>query len=630
MHDPAGDAHHREIFEAASTGIWITDREGRVLDVNPAGCELLGRSREQILGRPIDEFTHPHDRAGHPSEPRFAAAGVLVRQRRFSTRDGGFILAEERARVLAGGRIVTVVQDVTDLARAERALAASEREFRGMFELSGTGTATEDAATGRYLRVNHRLCEITGYSEAELLARTFLDITHPEDRERDLASFRLCVEGTASGWTSEKRYVRKDGTIAWVIVTGTLVRDDEGRPVRTVATIHDITDRKEMEQELRDLDRRKDEFLAMLSHELRNPLAAMRHGLGVLARAEPGSEPAGRARSALERQLHHLGRLVDDLLDLTRVSRGKIQLRKEPLDLVELVRRTVEDHRALFAAAGLSLELSADGAAPVLGDAIRLSQIVANLLQNAAKFTPAGGRVGVELRVDRAAGEVEVLVSDSGVGLTPSMLDRLFQPFAQADVTLDRSRGGLGLGLALVRALAEMHGGKASAASEGPGRGAAFAVRLPLFDGASGARSRGAEPTASACARRVLVVDDNVDAAETLRDLLTLAGHDVSIAHDGPGALAKARETMPEVVLCDIGLPGMDGYAVARALRADAGVGHPLLVALTGYALPDDVRRATAAGFDAHLAKPPELEAIASLLRDGPPQAASPAAHAGV
>jgi PAS domain S-box-containing protein len=619
-------ADPRALLDAVPSGIWVTARDGCVLDVNPAACEMLGFTREQVLGRSIVGFTHPDDVAER--ERALAAAGpgeVLVGRRRLRTRGGAWRLVEGHARVLADGRIVTVVHDVTELARAEDALRESEQEFRGIFELALSGKASADAHTRRFVRVNRKLCQITGYTEEELLARTVGELTHPEDRARDLERYQRAVRGDDPGWTVEKRYVRKDGRVVWVAVTGTVLRDPQGRPTRSFATIHDITDRKEMEAALREADRRKDEFLAVLSHELRNPLAPMRTALAVLALAGPGSSQALRARAALERQLQHLTRLVDDLLDLTRISRGKIRLHRVPLDLGPLVARTAEDHRALFDHGGVALELRlAAGATPVDGDATRLAQALGNLLQNAAKFTPEGGRVSVEL--ERDGGDAVLRVRDTGMGIDASVLPRLFEPFSQAEATLDRTRGGLGLGLALVRRLAELHGGSATARSGGAGLGAEFTVRVPLST-RSDDPARPAATPAAASGRRVLVVDDNVDAAETLRDLLEFSGHAAAVAHDGPAALALARAFAPDAVLCDIGLPGMDGYAVARALRADAALAGVLLVALTGYAQPEDQRRASEAGFDAHLAKPPPLETIESLLRSCDASGAIAAVH---
>jgi PAS domain S-box-containing protein len=367
----------------------------------------------------------------------------------------------------------------------------------------------------------------------------------------------------------------------------------------------------EANQRLQEADRRKDEFLAVLSHELRNPLAPIQNSLYILDRAAPGGDQAKRSLEVIRRQAAHLSRLVDDLLDVTRIARGKIRLQRQRVDVVDLVHRTVEDYRAAFSDSGVHLDARIpESALWADADSTRLAQIVGNLLANALKFTPRGGRVELELREQQ--GSATLRVRDSGVGIAPEVIGRLFQPFSQAEQTLDRSRGGLGLGLALVRGLAELHGGSAAAASDGLGRGSEFVVTLPL-DAAPqpAAPAPGPRPLSW---RRVLVIEDNVDAAESVKEVLELWGHEVRVAHDGPTGIEAARDFRPEFVLCDIGLPDMSGYAVARALRADAALDTAYLVALTGYASPDDVRRATEAGFDRHLAKPPNLDALQELL----------------
>jgi two-component system CheB/CheR fusion protein len=318
------------------------------------------------------------------------------------------------------------------------------------------------------------------------------------------------------------------------------------------------------------------------------------------------------------RQVGQLARLVDDLLDVTRVSRNKIQLQRYSLELNDLVHRTVEDHRSLFEKKAITVvaALVADPL-PVNGDADRLAQILGNLLQNAAKFTPAGGRVTVSTTVAPSKTRAILRVSDTGAGIEPSLLRRLFQPFMQADATLDRSQGGLGLGLALVKGLVEMHGGEVRAHSDGPGKGAEFAVELPLDETADRQPSAGpAGPERSG--RRVLVIEDNHDAADSLREVLEFGAHVVEVAYNGPDGLHRARRFKPEIVLCDIGLPGMDGYEVARAFRADPALKDVFLVALSGYALPDDLQRAREAGFEEHLAKPSSLEKLEELLAHAP------------
>jgi PAS domain S-box-containing protein len=372
---------------------------------------------------------------------------------------------------------------------------------------------------------------------------------------------------------------------------------------------------KESERSLREADRRKDDFLAMLSHELRNPLAPIRSGIYILDRATPGGEQARRAQAVIDRQVTHLTRLVDDLLDVTRISRGKIRLQREPIDLAELVRRVVEDHRSAFVANNLDL-----GAAipldPIRVDAdwTRVAQVMGNLLHNASKFTPAGGRVTVSVEADREIGQAVARVRDTGTGIEPEMLPRIFEPFTQAATTMDRSRGGLGLGLALVKGLVDLHQGQVAAYSDGLGKGSEFVVRLPLVDTAAIA-PQPAQPLPSR-ARRVLVIEDNLDAADCLQTLLEFGGHVVRVAGNGRDGLSAAREFMPEVVLCDIGLPGMDGFEVARAFRADPALRGVALVALSGYALQEDVQRALQAGFDRHLAKPANPETVERVLAE--------------
>ncbi len=363
-------------------------------------------------------------------------------------------------------------------------------------------------------------------------------------------------------------------------------------------------------------DRHKNEFLAMLSHELRNPLAPIRNSLFVLDRAEPGSEQAKRAREIIGRQTAQMARLVDDLLDVTRISHDKIQLQRIALDLNDLVRKTVEDHRALLEGKGITVEVSLAGEPlPIEGDQARLAQVVGNLLHNAAKYTPANQRVRVETRAIPARRRAGIRVSDTGVGIEPAVLGRLFQPFMQVDATLDRSQGGLGLGLALVKGLVELHGGEVCAHSEGPGKGAEFIVELPLGN-TTGSESSSETGRPPAISRRVLIIEDNLDAAQSLREALEFGAHVVEVAHSGPEGLEMARQFRPEVIFCDIGLPGMDGYGVARVLRADQAMKDLFLVALSGYALPEDLQRAWEAGFDRHVAKPPSLERLEDLLRE--------------
>ena len=407
-------------------------------------------------------------------------------------------------------------------------------------------------------------------------------------------------------------YRTPSNLIAGVVITFI----DVTRLKETEAALREaIAERERAEEALRDADQRKDEFLAVLSHELRNPLAPIRNSLHVMDHSPPGAEPALRAQQVIKRQVGHLARLVEDLLDATRVSRGKLRVEVERLELGALVERTAEDHRSLFTGRDVALEVfRPERPVWIDGDATRLAQVVGNLLQNAAKFASSGGSVRLSLA---AAGEwAEVRVRDDGAGIEPAMLPRLFQAFSQADLTLARSLGGLGLGLALVKGLVELHGGTVEALSEGKGKGAELVVRLPLAPPPPAARAPA--PAGPPRRRRILVIEDNVDGAESLRAVLQMDGHEVEVAFDGSGGLEKGHSFRPEVVMCDIGLPGMDGYGVARAIRADPALCGAYLIALTGYASPSDQRRAVEAGFDAHLSKPPDIEQIQAAIDAAP------------
>ena len=363
---------------------------------------------------------------------------------------------------------------------------------------------------------------------------------------------------------------------------------------------------------LEEMDRRKDEFLATLSHELRNPLAPIAASIYILNRVDPGSPQARRAREVIERQTQHVNHLVDDLLDVTRIARGKIQLHRETVDLAELLSRTVEDHRSIFRQYEVSLTADLPPAAvPAHVDRTRLIQVIGNLLQNAAKFTPPGGEARVSLRA--VGNHAELRVSDTGAGIAPELFPVVFEPFAQGDRSLARTGGGLGLGLSLARDIVALHGGTIRVESGGPGKGSTFIVRLPLQATDGTGVFPGPDGLAEAAHRHVLVVDDNHDAAETLADMVRLFGHSADVAYNGPSAIEKARARPPDVVLCDIGLPGISGYEVARALRAERR--DLRLIAVSGYAQPQDAVKAGEAGFDSHLAKPTDPERLRTLLQ---------------
>jgi PAS domain S-box-containing protein len=564
----------------------------------------------------------------------------------------------------ASGRIVRsigMVHDVTERKRASDALRLSEARLR---LLSGTAGRLLAEANPQALidelcsRVMEHLgCEVffnflVDEAGSRLRLNACAGIPVEEAKKLEVLDFGVAVCGCAAlerkriiaehileGSDHRTALVKSLGVQAYCChplivqgrLLGTLSFGTRTRPrftseeVDTMQTVADqvaiAMERMQSQlalrlanQQLLEADRRKNEFLAVLSHELRNPLAPIRNSLYVLGRATPGSEQAMHAQAVIDRQAGHLARLVDDLLDVTRISQNKIRLEREPLDLNEIVSSTVEDHRSHFEKHGVALELRLERQRiDVNADRTRLAQVLGNLLQNAAKFTSRGGHATLCTSLEPETRRAVVRLADDGVGIAPELRGRLFQPFMQADASLDRSKGGLGLGLALVKGLVELHGGEVRVRSEGPMKGAEFTVSLPLAPAAVDA-PEAAHPSAPRPGRRVLIIEDNVDAADSLRDVLEFGAHEVAVAYSGSEGLAKAREFRPEVVLCDIGLPGMDGFEVARSFRADDSFRETLLVALTGYALQEDLQRASDAGFGGHLAKPPNIEKLQELL----------------
>jgi len=398
----------------------------------------------------------------------------------------------------------------------------------------------------------------------------------------------------------------------------------DGQVRGTLTLIEDVTERVATELELRkqarqleEANRQKDDFLAMLAHELRNPLAPIRNGMRVLDIIDSGGHEAAETRKMIERQVSHMARLVDDLLDVSRIDRGKVRLVRGRCDIVGIVRQVAQDFRLILSDSGLSLSVQLP-AEPcwIMADEIRLAQIVSNLLQNANKFTNAGGRVDLALQVLRDEKAIQISVSDTGIGMTPETLANVFDAFSQAESSLDRNEGGLGLGLALVKGLIELHGGTIKALSSGIGNGSEFIVRLPLTDAPTEVdRPTAAQPLPQSAVRTVLVIEDNQDTATTLKTLIKHLGFEVEIALSGTEGVELARSMRPNVVLCDIGLPGLDGFAVARELRKSDATRHAFLIAQSGYGQPEDIRRSKEAGFDLHLIKPVDFKELARILK---------------
>jgi PAS domain S-box-containing protein len=491
-------------------------------------------------------------------------------------------------------------------ASREAALRSSEARFRALVEQATDGIFVTDAP-GAFIDVNSAGCAMLGYTREELLRLTTADVVDPREVERigpEVARFEG-GEMVVSEWL----FRRKDGSNFTGEVRGRQFADG-----RLQAIVIDITERKARELDLREADQRKDEFLAMLAHELRNPLAPIRYAARVLGKLNVDEPRVQWAQDVIERQVAHLARLVDELLDISRIARGKINLKKAPVELSELVRQACEAAQPLMSAKGHRFEVMIpEKRVTIDGDLVRLVQVLQNLLDNAAKYTPERGRV--ELVAGLLGREVEIEVRDNGAGIPASLLPEVFELFRQGEHGPDRSRGGLGIGLTLVRQLVELHGGRVEAHSAGLGQGASFTVRLPAaIDAAEDPSPTEDGPLAEPVGLRVLVVDDDVAVAESTAMLLRLEGHEIRCANSGEAALRLCREFQPEAVLLDIGLPGQDGYEIARKIRSLPGGAELKLIAVSGYGHEAAVARGREAGFDRYLVKPVDPEKLSALL----------------
>lgn len=643
------------VFDKLPFALALARPEGTLMDVNEAFLRLFELEREEAIGlslaapglldasfwtRATDEL-HRRGAIRDLEATRRAKAGPALH------------LAVSLDVVSIGGqdRLLITVRDVTERKRTEQALRQSEElarqrliEIEDLYRYAPVGLCVFDRDL-RWVRINEQLARINGFSVEKHLGTKLRELL-PKLADRIEPPLRQILSTGQPLMDVEVGDTDPLGRPRTWLANWLPLRGESGNVVGINVVVQDVTQRVQMEAALRQardsleqrvrertaeleaanevlqrvkerlesVDRRKDEFLAMLSHELRNPLAAIHNGLGILDRVAPGGEQACRAQVIIRRQVGHMIRLVDDLLDASRVAHGKLQLQHERIDLNDLATCTALDYRAAFVKGEVALRVeTAPAPVWVNGDRTRLSQVLGNLLQNAVKFTPRGGATTVSILVDADHDQAVLRVQDTGRGLTREMLPRIFEAFMQTETTLDRPKGGLGLGLAVAKGLVELHGGLIFAESDGLGQGATFTVSLPLDRTlpatASPSGAEGRSPS-----RRVLIIEDNADAAESLRALLVLNGHEVEIASNGPAGIAKARGFLPEIVLCDLGLPEMDGYAVARTMRADPQLGRMTLVALTGYAGAEDASKSRQAGFDVHMAKPPNLEALERVL----------------
>ena len=505
---------------------------------------------------------------------------------------------------------------------ADETLRRSEEHFRLMADSAPVLLWLADPQA-RCTFVNRPWLEFTGRALDQELGGGWAESVHPDDRPGYLDIY-LAAARERRDFRREYRLRRADGEYRWMLGTGTPRFRSDGGFVGCVGSVIDISERRQLEVELRQrveqlaaADRAKDEFLTMLAHELRNPLAPILTGLHV-AREAADAQTRDQVLTAAARQTRHLARLVDDLLDVSRITRGKVEIRREPLDLARLVRTAAEDRRALLEQRGLALGVEApETPVCVHGDPTRLVQVVNNLLDNAAKFTEPGGRVDVRVAVADGPAEAVVTVRDTGIGIEPEMLPRLFDVFAQGDRSLERRRGGLGLGLSVVKGRVALHGGRVEAASPGPGRGTEMTVRLPAGVGPAAPAPRRPAERPPGSGLRVVIVEDSPDSADSLRLLLEVRGHEVRVAHSGPEGVELAVAWRPDIVVSDIGLPGLNGFEVARRLRGQPGLEKTLLIALTGYGSEEERLQGREAGFDHYLVKPADPADLERVLTSG-------------
>ncbi len=494
-----------------------------------------------------------------------------------------------------------------------RELRQSERLYRAIGESINYGVWVTDER-GRVVYVSDSFLRLVGLTQEQCAGFGWCDLLHPDDAEATAEAWLECVQ-TGQFWYREHRFRGVDGQYHPVLAQGVPIRDADGHITGWAGINLDISRLKKTEEALREADRRKDDFLATLAHELRNPLAPIRHATRLLG--VPGLDPAQAkvAREIIARQVARMALLLDDLLEVSRITRGRLELRKQRVSLAALVRSAVETSRPLIEARRHELVVELPGPpVDLMVDPLRLSQALSNLLTNAAKYTDEGGRIVLRAQ---SVPEVVFTVEDNGIGLPPHELATIFEMFAQVDSAIDRSDGGLGIGLALVKGLMQMHGGSVEAQSEGTGSGSTFTIRLPAGCVLAPAPEPEAELASSGRHVRcgtVLVVDDNLDAASVLAMMLRNAGHTVVTAHSGEEALTMGWQHEPDAVLLDIGMPDLNGYEVAGRMRITGWGRRALLVALTGWGQKDDIERAIAAGFDIHMTKPADPERIERLL----------------
>jgi PAS domain S-box-containing protein len=629
------EGRYRFLVEAMPQPAWTCAPFGALEYANRRFCEHTGRTLAQLHEVGLKAVIHPEDlpgvEAGWRGGPVRTPHIVEFRFRSSAGTYRWFLgtlvpVTDERGRVL---RWVATALDIDDQKRAADSIRLTRERYRSVVDHALEGIVTIDEA-GTVETFNPAAEKLFGYMAREVVGRNVsLLMPEPFRSEHDsyLDAYLRTGEAKMIGVGREVVGRRKDGTTFPIDLAVSIFRLSE-RPHFT-GFVRDITRQKNLEQELRnradrlvEADRRKDDFLAMLSHELRNPLAPIRNAVELMRHLGPPDAPLIHCREMIERQVRHLTKMVDDLLDVSRITRGKVTLQPEVVDLARVVANAVETCLPLVEEKGHDLQVELpEVPLRVQADPVRLAQVFSNLLTNSAKYMDEGGSIWVA--AERQGLEVIIRVRDAGMGIPEELLPRVFDLFTQGSRGLARTEGGLGVGLSLVRSLVEMHGGRVTAHSAGPGQGSEFVVRLPAATAITPP-----PPTVPSTKLmpqvggwlHVLVVDDNRDSTESIALLVQMWGHDVRTAFDGVAAVAEAKKYLPDVVLLDIGLPGIDGYQVAQALHEDASLAGVVLVAMTGYGREEDRRRVKEAGFQHHLVKPVDPAQLRTLLATQAPR----------
>jgi two-component system, chemotaxis family, CheB/CheR fusion protein len=621
----------QSIIDTIREPLLVLDADLRVKSATRSFYEVFGITPEETEGCRLYELGN-----GQWNIPRLRMLleEILPKQNSFRDFEVDHVFdVIGRRRMLLNGRkvwtpenraelILLAIEDITERWRAGVAFGDNRERYRVIVEGATSYAILTFDLQGIVTTWNAGAEKMLGYSEAEMVGQNFRIIFTPEDIEVGLPETEMRAASAEGQALDERWHLRKGGEAFWANGLLMPLKDDTDQTRGFLKVIRDMSEQKNLEEALQrrtaDLERadvQKNRFLAMLAHELRNPLAAIRNAVTVSALS--GSvEHLDWSREVITRQVGNFAHLIDDLLDVSRITEGKIQLRKELTDVNRIVRNAMEavkplieqrKHELLLSVTSTDLKLEADP--------VRLEQILVNLLANAAKYTPAEGRIHLIVGIE--GGEVFFRVRDNGVGIPPETLPRMFDLFAQGDRSLARSEGGLGIGLTLVKSLTELHGGTVTATSGGSNKGSEFTVRLPARPAPVPVPPEPTTDTSSAVARlsRVLVVDDNVDLADGVARLLTLAGHIVRVAHNGPDAIALTREHRPEVVLLDIGLPGMDGYEVAARLRREECCKDTLIIAVSGYGEEEARHRSEESGIDHHMVKPLSIKNLLSIMK---------------